>query len=118
MVSGTSTTSFSITIFRSFFYEPYRIPSSAMAPTYLNGDYIVISKYGYGNYGAYGINLLKTSPSRRIHRGDLIVFSYPPDPKIDYVKRVIGLPGDHVSYKSKILSINNKTITLNAVGLS
>lgn len=103
-------------IFRSFFFEPFKIPAGSMAPTHVSGDYIIISKFGYGNYSAYGINLLQTTPTKKIQRGDVIVFSYPPQPKIDYVKRVIGLPGDLVSYKSKILSINNKAISLKAVG--
>lgn len=105
-----------IFLFRSFFYEPFHIPSMAMAPNYVRGDYIVISKLGYGNYGSFGFNFIHTTPTKKIQRGDVIVFSYPPNPKIDYIKRVIGLPGDIVSYKSKQLFINNQTMPLKAVG--
>jgi signal peptidase I len=103
-------------LFRSFFYEPFHIPARSMAPTYEKGDYIVISKLGYGNYGSFGINLINTKPSKKIQHGDVIVFSYPPNPKIDYIKRVIGLPGDVVSYKSKKLLINNKAISIKFIG--
>lgn len=105
-----------IILFRSFFYEPFHIPSMAMAPNYVRGDYIVVSKLGYGNYGSFGLNLLHTTPTKKIRRGDVIVFSYPPNPKIDYIKRVIGLPGDVVSYKSKLLFINNQAIPTKAIG--
>ena len=105
-----------ITLFRSFLYEPFRTPSMSMAPNFVSGNYIVISKFGYGNYGTYGFNLLKTTPTKTIQRGDVIVFSYPPNPKIDFVKRVIGLPGDIILYKSKHLFINNQPISTKTIG--
>lgn len=105
-----------IFLFRSFLYEPFHIPANSMAPTYNQGDYIVISKLGYGNYGSYGINLIHTKPTNKIKRGDVIVFSFPPNPKVDYIKRVIALPGDTVSYKSKRLFINNEAVPTKKIG--
>lgn len=103
-------------IFRSFFYEPFHMPSQSMAPNYNKGAYIVISKLGYGNYGSYGLNFLHTKPTKKTQRGDVIVFSYPPEPSIDYLKRVIGLPGDIISYKSKYLYINNQAVKTKVIG--
>jgi signal peptidase I len=105
-----------IIIIRAFFFEPFLLPAQSMAPTHNKGNYIVISKLGYGNYSTYGFSLLHTTPSKAITRGDVIVFSYPPNPKIDYIKRVIGLPGDLISYKSKRLFINNHPISTKAIG--
>jgi signal peptidase I len=105
-----------IFLFRSFFYEPFHIPSMAMAPNYVRGDHIIISKLGYGNYGSFGFDFIHTTPTKKIQRGDVIVFSYPPNPKIDYIKRVIGLPSDVVSYKSKQLFINKQAISTKAIG--
>ncbi|MEQ1766289.1 MAG: signal peptidase I, partial [Methylotenera sp.] len=106
----------SIIIFRSFFYEPFRIPARSMTPSYNKGDYIVISKLGYGNYGSFGFNLMHTVPSQAIQRGDVLVFAYPPDTKIDYIKRIIGLPGDVIIYKAKNLTINNQTVSTKLIG--
>lgn len=92
------------------------MPSQSMAPNYNKGTYIIISKLGYGNYGSYGLNLLLTKPTKKIQRGDVIVFSFPPEPSVDYIKRVIGLPGDSISYKSKYLYINNHAVSTKAVG--
>ena len=101
-----------IFLVRAFLFEPFRIPSYSMAPNFLHGDFIVISKWGYGNYGAYGIELMHTPASKPIRRGDVVVFAYPPEPSIDFIKRVVGLPGDHISYKNKQLYVNNQLIEL------
>ena len=93
---------------RSFVAEPFKIPSGSMMPTLLAGDFILVSKFSYGirvpilNYTMIEVDKPK--------RGDVFVFHYPPKPSIDYIKRVVGLPGDVIEYKSKTLYINNKKI--------
>lgn len=99
-----------IIFFRSFFYEPFYIPSMSMSPNYVKGDHIVVSKLGYGNYGSFGFNILHIAPTKKIQRGDVIVFAHPPNPKIDFIMRVIGLPNDKVTYTKKTLSINGKPL--------
>ena len=99
-------------IFRSIFFEPFNIPSGSMIPTLLVGDYLFVSKYSYG-YSKYSFpfgvvpiddRLLDENPKR----GDVIVFRKPGDESIDYIKRLIGLPGDKVQVRNGILFVNNK----------
>ena len=90
---------------RAFFYEPFSIPASSMSPTLNPGDQVIVSKSGYGNYRYLGIQIHKSKPSKTLQRGDLVVFQYPQNPSIDYVKRVIGLPGDKVIYRNKSIFI-------------
>ena len=93
-------------LLRSFLFEPFKIPSGSMIPTLLVGDLILVNKYHYGvrlpviNKKIIAINDPK--------RGDVMVFRYPSDPSIDYIKRVVGLPGDEIAYINKQLSINGK----------
>ena len=93
---------------RSFVAEPFKIPSGSMMPTLLAGDFILVSKFSYGirvpilNYTMIEVDKPK--------RGDVFVFHYPPKPSIDYIKRVVGLPGDVIEYKGKTLYINDKKI--------
>jgi signal peptidase I len=101
----------SIIAFRAFFYEPFRLPAASMEPNFPVGSYIVVSKWGYGNYSAYGINFFRTPISATLSRGGVITFEYPENRKIIFIKRLIGLPGDTVTYKAKALSINGKAIT-------
>lgn len=96
--------------FRSFFYEPFRMPSGSMLPTIKVGSYLVVEKYGYGNYGSYGITAANSEMTSQISRGDLIVFDYPVDPAVQYIKRVIGLPGDTLVFKNRQLIINGKPV--------
>jgi signal peptidase I len=86
-------------VLRSFLVEPFKIPSGSMIPTLQVGDFILVNKYTYGirlpvlNWKIIDIN----SPQR----GDVMVFRYPEDPSLDYIKRVVGLPGDKVAYQNK-----------------
>lgn len=95
-----------VLLLRSFIAEPFKIPSGSMIPTLLVGDFIIVNKFSYG----VRLPVLHTkimdmdSPSR----GDVVVFRYPVDPSTDYIKRVIGLPGDRVRYVNKILYINGE----------
>lgn len=89
---------------RSFIVEPFKIPSGSMMPTLISGDFILVNKYTYG----LRVPLLNNTFLEISHpkRGDVFVFHYPPDPSIDYIKRVIGLPGDRIAYRDKQLYIN------------
>ena len=99
---------------RSFLAEPFRIPSASLLPTLLVGDWIVLSKFSYGEYTPVWRHLLfKTGD---IHRGDIVVFRYPVNSEADLIKRVIGLPGDTISYVNKQLIINGKPVPLTLEG--
>jgi signal peptidase I len=95
-------------VLRSFLYEPFKIPSGSMMPTLLVGDLILVNKFTYGirlpiiNHKIIDIN----DPQR----GDVMVFKYPEDMSQDYIKRVVGLPGDKISYENKRLTINGKPL--------
>jgi signal peptidase I len=99
---------------RTFLYEPFNIPSGSMEPTLLVGDYLFVSKYSYG-YSHYSIPLSPPIFSGRIFgsepsRGDIVVFRLPKDDTTDYIKRVIGLPGDRIQMKEGLLYINEKPV--------
>lgn len=97
-----------VLLLRSFLVEPFRIPSGSMMPTLLAGDFILVNKFNYGirlpvlNKKVYEIG----DPQR----GDVAVFRFPLDPSTDYIKRVIGMPGDHIEYKDKTLLINGEKV--------
>ncbi|KPJ97020.1 MAG: hypothetical protein AMJ55_00670 [Gammaproteobacteria bacterium SG8_15] len=103
-----------VLILRSFLIEPFRIPSGSMMPTLLDGDFILVNKF------AYGIRLpvinTKIIDIGEPQRGDVAVFRYPKDPSVDYIKRVIGLPGDHIVYRNKRLYINGEQMMLTDFG--
>lgn len=108
-------------IVRSFFFEPFHIPSSSMKPGLLIGDYIFVSKYSYG-YSRYsfplGLDLFegriwKSEPKR----GDVSVFRLPSNPRINYIKRIIGLPGDKIQMRDGVLFINDDEIIKNPDGV-
>lgn len=95
-------------IIRSFIIEPFKIPSGSMMPTLISGDFIVVNKFCYGiRFPVWNKTLLKIG---KPNRGDIVVFHYPKDPSIDYIKRVIGLPGDEIRYENKELYINDKLV--------
>jgi signal peptidase I len=95
-------------LFRSFMFEPFKIPSSSMVPTLQIGDLILVNKFTYGirlpiiNKKIIQIN----DPAR----GDVMVFKFPKDPSLDYIKRVVGVPGDKIVYKNKRLTVNGKEL--------
>jgi signal peptidase I len=93
---------------RSFLVEPFKIPSGSMMPTLLAGDYILVNKFTYG----LRVPILNNTFFETDHpkRGDVFVFHYPPEPTIDYIKRVIGLPGDKIQYQDKRLIVNGKVL--------
>jgi signal peptidase I len=94
---------------RSFLFEPFKIPSGSMIPTLLVGDLILVNKFHFG-IRLPVINKLVVE-NHKPERGDVIVFRYPVNPSIDYIKRVVGLPGDEIAYINKQLSINGKPVT-------
>ena len=102
-------------VLRTFFYQPFSIPSGSMKPTLLIGDYLFVSKFSYG-YSKHSIPFSPDLFDGRIwsaepKRGDIAVFKFPPNPEIDYIKRVIGLPGDKIQMSGGILYINGEPVT-------
>ncbi|MFP3567563.1 signal peptidase I [Paraburkholderia sp. SIMBA_030] len=95
-------------VVRSFVVEPFKIPSGSMVPTLLVGDFILVNKFDYGI--RLPISNTKITEGRPLERGDVVVFRYPKDESVDYIKRVIGLPGDIVAYQDKQLTINGKPV--------
>ncbi|MCF6249950.1 MAG: signal peptidase I [Methylococcaceae bacterium] len=97
---------FIVLILRSFIAEPFRIPSGSMMPTLLIGDFILVNKFTYGI--RLPVLYTKIVEMNEPQRGDVVVFRYPKQPSVDYIKRVIGLPGDRVTYYNKKLLINGE----------
>jgi signal peptidase I len=104
-----------VLLIRSFLFEPFRIPSDSMMPTLLDGDFIFVNKYAYGlrlpviNSKIVGIG--------EPQRGDVIVFRLPSDPSTNYIKRLIGLPGDHIAVRDDVLYVNGQKIDVQLNGL-
>jgi signal peptidase I len=95
-------------VLRSFLFEPFKIPSASMLPTLYVGDLILVNKFTYGiRLPIVGTKVIEVNNPQR---GDVMVFKYPNDPSLDYIKRVVGVPGDVVSYKDKRLTINGKPL--------
>src|SRR5688572_29299061 len=101
-------------LLRSFLVEPFKIPSGSMLPTLLVGDFILVNKF------TYGIRLpvinMKIADVNQPRRGEVMVFRYPENPSLDYIKRVVGLPGDRVVYRNKRLWINDRETLLTQDG--
>jgi signal peptidase I len=99
-----------VLIIRSFIFEPFRIPSGSMMPTLLQGDYIFVTKYSYGlRLPVIEKKFIETGEPQR---GDVVVFRLPSDPSVNYIKRVVGLPGDTIEYRDHRLTINGATMPL------
>jgi signal peptidase I len=101
-------------LIRSFWIEPFKIPSGSMKPTLLVGDFILVNKYTYGiRIPVINKKVIDVNP---IARGDVVVFRYPADPSVDYIKRAVGLPGDKVVYRGKRLTINGEPVAVQGAG--
>lgn len=98
---------------RTFIGEPYRIPSGSMKPTLLEGDFVYVNKSSYGWYIPYLDKRLEWG--NQPERGDVIVFRYPPEPTVNFIKRIIGLPGDRILYVNHELYINGEHVSKNYV---
>jgi len=95
-------------LLRSFLVEPFKIPSGSMIPTLLVGDFILVNKYTYGiRLPVANVKIIELNTPQR---GDVMVFRYPVDPSLDYIKRVVGVPGDRVAYQNKRLTINGQPV--------
>ncbi len=101
-------------LLRSFLFEPFKIPSGSMVPTLLVGDLILVNKFHYGvRLPVINKKIIDNNP---VQRGDVMVFRYPVDTRLDYIKRVVGLPGDEVAYLNQRLSINGKPVEVVSKG--
>lgn len=103
-----------VLVVRSFVVEPFRIPSGSMVPTLLAGDFILVNKFSYGLRLPVAHQLLV--PVGDPERGDVVVFRYPRDPSQDYIKRIIGMPGDRLRYEGKRLIINGDPVPVEPLG--
>jgi signal peptidase I len=104
-----------VLVVRSFMFEPFRIPSSSMVPTLLVGDFIFVNKFTYGL--RLPVLHSKVLELGEPERGDVMVFRLPSDPSVNYIKRLVGLPGDTVTYRKKRLYINDEQVALVRDGL-
>ena len=99
-----------VLIIRSFVFEPFRIPSGSMEPTLLQGDFIFVKKYSYGlRLPVTETKIIETGEPKR---GDVVVFRKPSDPSINYIKRIVGLPGDEIVYSNHRITVNGRTVPL------
>ena len=110
-------TAFAALVFgtRAFLFEPFRFASGTMAPSIEPRAHLIVKKWGYGNYGTYGIHLARTAISSEVQRGDIVVFEYPEDTALSYAMRVVGLPGDRISYYNKRLQVNDQEVQIRQI---
>jgi len=102
-----------VLVLRSFLVEPFQIPSGSMEPTLIKGDFILVNKFSYGfRLPVLGTKVIEMSDPQR---GDVMVFIPPHDPRY-FIKRVVGLPGDHIQYRNKRLTINGKLVDEKLIG--
>ena len=103
-----------VLVFRSFLFEPFKIPSGSMIPTLLIGDFIVVNKFAYGlRLPVLNTKFLSVGEPER---GDVVVFRYPVDPKVNFIKRLVGRPGDTIAYRNKELFVNGEPVTNEKLG--
>ena len=100
-------------LLRSFLFEPFKIPSGSMIPTLQIGDLILVNKFHYGI--RLPVANTKVTNGNPVQRGDVMVFRYPPKPSVDYIKRVVGIPGDEVAYLNKRLTVNGQPVASEAL---
>jgi signal peptidase I len=100
-------------VLRSFLFEPFKIPSGSMIPTLHIGDLILVNKFHYGL--RLPVANTKLTEGASVQRGDVMVFRYPPRPSVDYIKRVVGIPGDEVAYLNKKLTLNGQPVASQAL---
>jgi signal peptidase I len=103
-----------VLLLRSFVFEPFRIPSASMMPGLVDGDFILVSKFSYGL--RLPLINVKILPLGEPHRGDVIVFRLPSKPSVHFIKRLIGLPGDHIVVRNNRLSVNGTPIPMEPDG--
>jgi len=104
-----------VLLFRSFLFEPFKIPSGSMIPTLLIGDFILVNKFAYGlRLPVLNSKFMDVGEPKR---GDVVVFRYPVDPKINFIKRLVGMPGDTVVYRNKKLFINGEAVEVVSQGV-
>lgn len=104
-----------VLVLRSFLVEPFRIPSGSMMPTLLAGDFILVNKFSYGiRLPLVGTKVVDIGEPRR---GDVVVFRFPKDPATDYIKRIVGLPGDRIRYQDKMVYINGEKAVQEYIGI-
>ncbi len=103
-----------VLVFRSFLFEPFKIPSGSMIPTLLVGDFIVVNKFSYGiRLPVLNKKIIDLGAPKR---GEVVVFRYPIDPKVNFIKRAVGLPGDTITYRDKELFVNGEKIETSSSG--
>jgi signal peptidase I len=103
-----------VLLVRAFIFEPFRIPSDSMMPTLLDGDFIVVNKYAYGlRLPIVNQKVVETGSPQR---GDVVVFRHPPQPEVNFIKRLVGLPGDRIAVRGDHLIINGELIAQTEVG--
>jgi len=103
-----------VLVVRSFLFEPFRIPSSSMMPTLLVGDFIFVNKFTYGlRLPVANVKVLNVG---KPERGDVVVFRLPADPSTNYIKRLVGLPGDTIQYVNKRLFVNGERVEFRSLG--
>jgi len=103
-----------VLLLRSFLVEPFRIPSSSMMPTLLVGDFILVNKFAYGvRLPVLHTKIIEVDSPKR---GDVVVFRYPRNTAVDYIKRIVGVPGDEISYRNKVLYVNGQPMAQVPIG--
>lgn len=101
-------------VLRTFVAEPFQIPSSSMRPGLIKGDFILVNKFAYG-IRVPVLNIVAI-PTGSIQRGDVVVFNYPVEPQLNYIKRIVAIPGDVIEYKDKVLTVNGHVEYDTAIG--